>query len=199
MMKPHRITLRVAVCLAVTVCASSVLAAPMLWNKHPDGPRWYEYIHLDGDQNWYTCREYAIEQLGHDLATITSSQENAFVTALLNMQPEPVTAWLGGFQEPADSAPAENWHWITGEPWVYTNWWPGEPNDAEAGNEDGLSIWGGQGSDRAGYWNDAKRDGYNPRNYGFVIEYIPEPASLALLLTGSLGILSRRRQPRSFE
>jgi len=149
------------------------MGEPVRWNQHPDGrPHWYEYVHLDGDQNWYTCRTQA-QRLGGDLATITSPQENAFITALLDAEPGPVTAWLGGFQAPAQPPPAANWHWITGEPWAYINWYTGEPNDAEGGQEDGLAIWGGPGvGPNRGFWNDARRDGWNARNYGFVVEYV---------------------------
>ena len=39
---------------------------------------------------------------------------------------------LGGFQDrsAADySEPAGGWKWVTGEPWSWTGWWPGEPTN----------------------------------------------------------------------
>jgi len=62
---------------------------------------------------------------GH-LATITSSAENAFISTQLGTTQ---FAWLGGEQPPGSLEPDGGWQWITGEPWVYTNWDIGEPNN----------------------------------------------------------------------
>ena len=37
--------------------------------------------------------------------------------------------WIGGRQAPSGPGPNDNWGWVTGEPWVYTDWLPLEPND----------------------------------------------------------------------
>ena len=175
--------------IVMGLVAGSGVASPVQWtvNGH-----WYEYGHLDGDQSWYTCRAEAQSRswLGYpgDLATSISAAESAFIATIL---PLDATAWLGGYQEPAASLPADNWHWITGEAWGYTNWWPGEPNDAE-GSEDGLAIWGSTA--RLGYWNDAKRLGNNSRNYGFVVEYVPEPGTLGMLTLGAIAALRHGRR-----
>jgi hypothetical protein len=57
---------------------------------------------------------------------------------------------LGGYQDRMSaeySEPAGGWRWITGEPWNFTNWGSGEPNDAYNGHgdpgEDYLSSWTG--------------------------------------------------------
>ena len=52
--------------------------------------------------------------------------------------------WLGG----TDAANEGVWETVTGEPWVYSNWMSGEPNNS--GDEDYLELysWGGGG------WND---------------------------------------------
>ena len=50
--------------------------------------------------------------------------------------------WLGGFQDltsPNYSEPSGGWTWVTGEPWSYTNWFPGEPNNT-GGGEDYLGA-----------------------------------------------------------
>lgn len=67
---------------------------------------------------------------GH-LATITSEGENTFVTTELGGT---VGAWLGGHQLPGSSEPEGGWQWITGEPWAYTNWDSGEPNNTYGGD-----------------------------------------------------------------
>lgn len=78
----------------------------------------------------YICRSGQIN--GH-LATITSAEENLFVSELLDGV-RASEALLGGFQDPPTTAdPAANWHWVTGEPWGYTNWRLNEPNDSNTG------------------------------------------------------------------
>jgi len=71
------------------------------------------------------------------LATVTSQAENDFifnnVLAGLNTDCYNEMFWLGG----RDSS---GWHWTTGEPWAYTNWAPGEPNNP--GSETALNMWG---------------------------------------------------------
>jgi len=79
---------------------------------------------------------------GH-LATITSVEERSFVTSLGAGS----TAWIGGFQADNSVEPAAGWTWITGEPWDYTAWSSGEPNDFN-GNEDCAQMY------TSGLWND---------------------------------------------
>ncbi len=83
------------------------------------------------------------------LATITSAEEQAVVSGL--MAGSESNAWIGGRQ--GGLSLKENWHWITGERWVYTSWDPNEPNDdAGPGSEQHLETLTG---DRDGVWNDA--------------------------------------------
>jgi hypothetical protein len=56
---------------------------------------------------------------GH-LATITSKAENDFVQRLSGGK----DCWLGGTERHAEG----RWLWVTGEPFEYSNWHPGEPN-----------------------------------------------------------------------
>ncbi len=55
--------------------------------------------------------------------------------------------------------PAGGWQWVTGEPFTYTNWKFGEPNDAFA--EDTISTFIG------GQWNDGNSAGVHP----YLVEY----------------------------
>jgi hypothetical protein len=122
---------------------------PVQWRVEDGGNgHWYRLV-FDGHPSWTEAKQLA-EQLGGYLATLTSKSENDLggvlsrgATAML----------LGGFQDRASqdySEPAGGWRWITGEPWTFTNWGSGEPNDANNGHgdpgEDYLSSWtGGQG------------------------------------------------------
>ncbi len=140
---------------------------------HPDGHmHWYTLVHPPIQRNWYEARTIA-QSMAYDgypgeLATSTSPEENGVITSLEGSS----WAWLGGYQDPESCPPADCWHWVTGEPWSYTNWASGEPNDAEAGNENGVDIILVPSYPNFGQWNDSKRDGQNPGNNWFVVEFI---------------------------
>jgi len=66
--------------------------------------------------------------------------------------------WLG-----ASYAPSEGrWQWVTGEPWIYTNWIAGGPDNLQ--DEEYLLYWGLDHV--APTWNDAH--GLAP---SYVVEY----------------------------
>jgi len=97
------------------------------------------------------------EKAGGHLATITSSAENDALTSIL---PESSKSfWLGG----DDSIKEDTWTWVTGEPFNYTNFETGEPNNTD--NEDYLTIYS------SGKWNDAK--GGLQKYKGFILEVEP--------------------------
>jgi hypothetical protein len=104
---------------------------------------------------------------GH-LATLTSQEEQDFVA---NAFPEALNDGysLGGSQAPGEIDPAAGWSWVTGEPWVYTNWLPGgEPNDFGGADETGLAFHGYLGTNPNAYWNDIQPGGTPP---GYVVEW----------------------------
>jgi Ca2+-binding RTX toxin-like protein len=84
----------------------------------------------------------ATSEHGH-LAVIDSQSVNDFIHKLSG----PFDAWLGGYQPPGSPEPAGGWTWVTGEPMTYTNWNPGQPDNA-GGAENYLEMTG------SGGWND---------------------------------------------
>lgn len=98
-----------------------------------------------GTLTWDVARTEA-EKLGGHLATIGSAEENAFVWSLVRTTPgafaqSTLGPWLGGRQSPEGVEPDGGWGWITGEPWSFTAWVPGAPNEDRPG-EDYLAVFG---------------------------------------------------------
>ena len=78
---------------------------------------------------WDTARTAAQSKGGH-LVTITSVEENDFVYSLVgtvdaaysNNGVGDIGPWLGGYQPDGSAEPAGGWTWVTGEPFVYSEW-----------------------------------------------------------------------------
>jgi hypothetical protein len=128
------------------------------------------------------------------LATLTSPEENAFVTSLLPFISD-TGAYLGGIQLDSSGANDQGWAWVTGEPWGYTNWAFGEPNNLD---EMYLRMWlDGYAPYRARRsWNDGTDSG--ELISGFVVEFdaVPEPAGSAWLALGLAALLRVTRRQR---
>ena len=80
---------------------------------------------------WTTAKTEA-EALGGHLATITSLAEQKFIEAYFGGFTNPM--WIGA----TDAAVENSFEWVTGEPFSYTNWNSGEPNNS--GNEDYVQL-----------------------------------------------------------
>ncbi|MEO8210013.1 MAG: matrixin family metalloprotease [bacterium] len=110
------------------------------WRKANGGnDHLYEVVFVGAQINWEDANEAAIARGGGwHLVTITSSQENNFVESLFRDDPSifnccqyPVPVgriaggpWLGA---KATSNTSNDWTWVTGEPFNFTDWGPLEP------------------------------------------------------------------------
>ena len=94
----------------------------------------------------------ACEKAGGYLATITSQEEQNFIEELNSGNRR---FWIGGFRDSSD-----NWKWVTGEKWDYSNWDDGEPS---GGNENSAAVWPKK-------WNDMTADNLYEQD-GYICEW----------------------------
>ncbi|MCG2587606.1 lectin-like protein [Rhodohalobacter sulfatireducens] len=112
------------------------------------------------------------------LATITSQNEQDWI---VNTFPNAVEGgyWLGGSQASGSDEPAGGWEWVTGETFFYTNWRLGEPNNANAVDENSIHFLPTIFAGGDGGWNDQNGNSTSFENNGetfyavegYVVEY----------------------------
>lgn len=103
----------------------------------------YKAVQLADRVNWAGARDAcATAPLSGALASIIDADENKFI---MSLYPSGYSnyAWIG-MQDPTEGT----FTWVDNTPVQYTNWQPGEPNNAN--NEDCVVMLPG------GHWNDAQ-------------------------------------------
>ena len=126
---------------------------------------------------WHAAKADAEARGGH-LATITSAEEWAVVTNQFGAQLP--GCWIGG----TDEAEEGNWTWVTGEPWTFTWWGPGEPNGGTHQNY----LWIHIGSVEAYRWDDSHAPYCEATKYLLEIEgSAPAGKEAAMVTLGGLS------------
>jgi len=136
----------------------------------------HTYQVFDTSLTWHEAKAYC-ESLGGHLVTINSVDEQNFIETLLS-DAQRNHYWIGA----TDEASEGNWRWITGEPWGYSNWDVGQPDNENDRTEHYAHIFNVanphySGSKRFG-WNDLNANGTFPHqedffglnNFGFICE-----------------------------
>jgi len=129
--------------------------------------------------SWTEANRRAVAAGGH-LVTITSKAENDFVFALvdhpefwerMDIGPWMMGPWIGAVQAEGAREPDGGWQWVTGEPFEFANWRPGDPNDAckASGVVNRICFYHGEKRSRSGLWVDAAIN--SPYNVSYVIEF----------------------------
>ena len=149
--------------------ASTAQAQDAVQWKVSDGGNghWYQLTHSPAI-SWSAAAASASAR-GGQLATLTSSQENAFVVAELQGNPSRYP-WIGLRQAPDAAEPGGGWAWVSSEPLSWTNWSSSEPNGDGAFDADQANIWlvDEPGLGRPlGTWNDWHTGGPD----GYMVEW----------------------------
>jgi len=63
------------------------------------------------------------ENLHFDFASIRNQEENNAVVDYLQSNNFVLPVWLGGYQTSYEDEPADNWTWLDGTDFTYTNWY----------------------------------------------------------------------------
>ena len=162
----------------VSICAATLVAGTALaqdwvqWDPAQGGNgHWYKAVINTNGLNWTQVDQLARSEGGH-LATIGSDAENQFVFSLIN-SPEFFSGSggngsgpaIGGYQPDGEPSPDVGWAWETGEPWIYTNWAPGQPDSSV---ETRTHYWSGSQGVPAPTWNNIAPTDTNLG--GYVIE-----------------------------
>jgi len=127
------------------------------------------------------------EHLGGHLVTITSGDEQSFVGKLIKSgsgESSPLV-WIGA----TDGDKEGEWKWITGEPWVFTAWAKGQPDDLRDA-EDACHIG----------WADYRMEWYDTSQSNcirFVCEWKRDHKFTGSELLELTGIVSRAAPPDS--
>ena len=125
--------------------------------EQPDPDRYefngHYYQVFYGAFDWSDA-ENLCEKLGGHLATVTDEKEQLFLESISDD-----SVWIGGLR-----VYANDWHWITGEPFAYTNWDEGEPNNSDnvIPNENHIALWPKR-------WNDLNE--HSREQNGYVCEW----------------------------
>ena len=131
------------------------------------------YELIVADVSWSEANEECLKKGGH-LITITTQEEMDMAVAMAS-EKELRFVWMGGYTSIRDDNAYG--HWITGEPFEFQPWYPGEPSrtDEDGADEMYLMLWQVEGE---WSWNDQRNDPirdtgleYFKGKTGYICEY----------------------------
>jgi hypothetical protein len=164
---------------------ASVIQGPLVFEDHT-------YYLLD-PTTWFAAEAEAVT-LGGNLVAINSAAEQVFVYDTFTSNGTlDRNLWIGL----TDSVVEGMFFWTSGDPFTYSNWNVGEPNNQGAfGNEDYAIIWSPFQA-LNGTWNDIDPE----RQFYGVAEVadapdVPEPATITTSLTALAFAAYRIRRRR---
>ena len=151
--------------IAALVLPSTVVDAAEVSAVWPTNGHTYVVVDTP-PYDWPTARVYAEVNYDGYLATITSADENEFVFSLALTNPN---VWPSGGPHLGGFVGNAGWEWVTGEPFSYTSWEPGEPNNGVG------STLRYNGNPPSQNWRDNNASLVLP---GLVVEIDPSPVGV---------------------
>ncbi len=127
------------------------------------------YKLYDESLTWQEAKD-ACEQAGGHLVTITSQEEQDFISGHLQGAAKR-SYWIGL----SDEEENDNWTWVTGEPFSYSNWARNEPNHGYGGSEHYVAIVSCDTFYNYevlfGQWNDHVNNDVELYQFGYICEW----------------------------
>lgn len=108
-------------------CAGPAVLNATKRYRSPTNGHWYQ--RFDSSLSWHEAVHFC-RALGGYLATITDATENQFIWDTLGAG-SPQAMWLGATDEGSEG----QWTWVTGEPFTWSHWADGEPNNVCRGED----------------------------------------------------------------
>ena len=153
-------------------------ATPIQWLES-EGGNGNSYDVINVTLSWPDAK-LAAEALGGHLVTITSAEENAWLTQQFGYGLDKIF-WIGAYQLTGSPEPAGGWTWVTDEVFNFTNWCcGGAPNNGgDSPNEWAATLFYTIHPVNGTTWNDVNGFGTEP---GYILEVensapIPEPTT----------------------
>ena len=141
----------VAIACAVSIplfTTSTAMAQDAVQWRVEDGGNGHWYMATSDTVSDFWLAQASAEAAGGHLVTLTSAEENQFISQLA-----PGDFLLGGYQDldsPEYAEPNGGWRWVTSEAWQYTAWQSGEPQNGGSTNEERgehylclVALWNG--------------------------------------------------------
>ena len=127
------------------------------------------YYKLFNEGMTWTQAKKRCEDMGGHLVTITSRNEQEFVKNLVIANGIKGFYWTYAYRTKGN-----NWKWLTGESFSYSNWGNGEPNNNDPTGENVIALYKYTGLD--GVWFDVSEivsggTFYDFKNSGFICEW----------------------------
>lgn len=177
--------IHLVVCFLIGIHALGTSAAPVEWPVSEGGNGHYYQVVNNTGYRWILALAIAsnMSHAGLDghLATFTSAEEESWVfeNVLSTQGIRGRVYHLGGWAAHMFGHPGglDGWQWITGQPWDYENWAPGEPNNAGGASAPEKCLayhyyYYHRGEYLIG-WNDVADD----VRHSYIVEYDDEDAS----------------------